>query len=108
MEVVGYGSIVIAAVLGLLSRHFFVLFLLFGYAFATLISIGAVLLEEMTYRRYSSWREVARLLVYCLLEHFPYRQMTMIWRLQGLWQYLRGDLTWREMKRVGVAAGAAK
>lgn len=27
--------------------------------------------------------------------------MTMIWRLQGLWQYLRGDLTWREMKRVG-------
>lgn len=30
--------------------------------------------------------------------------MTMIWRLQGLWQYLRGDLTWREMKRLGVSA----
>jgi cellulose synthase/poly-beta-1,6-N-acetylglucosamine synthase-like glycosyltransferase len=107
VEVVGYSSIIAAASLGLLSRQFFVLFLLFGYAFATLISIGAVLLEEMTYRRYSDWKEVGRLLVYCLLEHFPYRQMTMIWRLQGIWQYLRGDFTWREMKRVGVTAGQA-
>ena len=107
VEVLGYSSIIAAAMLGLLSRQFFVLFLLFGYAFATLISIGAVLLEEMTYRRYSDWREVARLLLYCLLEHFPYRQMTMIWRLQGVWQYLRGDLHWREMRRVGVGAGQA-
>ncbi len=73
VEVVGYSSIIAAAVLGLRSRQFFVLFLVFGYAFATLISIGAVLLEEMTYRRYNDWRELARLLVYCLLEHFPYR-----------------------------------
>src|SRR5437588_633803 len=73
---------------------------------AMLISIGSVLLEEMTYRRYSDWREVARLLLYAMVEHFPYRQLTMIWRLQGLWQYLRGDLKWREMKRVGTGAGA--
>ncbi len=58
----------------------------------------------MTYRRYDDWREVARLLFFCFLEHFPYRQMTMIWRLPGLWQYLRGDLKWREMKRTGFAA----
>jgi hypothetical protein len=71
--------------------------------FATLISIGSVLLEEMTYRRYSDWREVARLLLYGLFEHFPDRQMTLIWRLQGLYQYLHGDLVWREMKRMGVS-----
>jgi hypothetical protein len=56
--------------LGALSQHFFIQFLLFGYAFATLISVGAVLLEEMNYRRYSSWRDVAWLLIYCLFEHF--------------------------------------
>jgi hypothetical protein len=27
----------------------------------------------------------------------------MIWRLQGIWQYLRGDLKWREMKRTGLS-----
>lgn len=99
VEVVGYSSIILASALGLLGRQFFLLFLIFGYAFATLISIGSVLLEEMTYRRYRDWREVGRLLLFCLFEHFPYRQLTMIWRLQGIWQYLRGDMAWRELKR---------
>lgn len=103
LELLGYSTIILAAALGMLSRQFFLLFLLFGYAFATLISIGAVLLEEMTYRRYNKAREVTRLLLYCLFEHFPYRQITMIWRLQGLWQYFRGDLQWREMKRTGIS-----
>jgi len=104
VELIGYSTIILAFILGMLGRQFFILFLIFGYAFATLISIGSVLLEEMTYRRYGDWREVARLLLYCLLEHFPYRQMTLIWRLQGIWQYLRGDLRWREMRRTGITA----
>jgi len=103
IEVVGYSTIILALISGVLSKAFFLEFLLFGYAFATLISIGSVLLEEMTFRRYSDWREVARLLIYCFFEHFPYRQLTMVWRLQGIWQYLRGDLQWRSMKRVGIS-----
>ncbi len=107
IELVGYTTIILAAVLGVLSKAFFLQFLLFGYVFATLISIGSVLLEEMTVRRYGDWDEVARLLVYCFLEHFPYRQMTMVWRLQGLWQYLRGDLKWGAIKRVGISTDPA-
>jgi cellulose synthase/poly-beta-1,6-N-acetylglucosamine synthase-like glycosyltransferase len=106
LELLGYATIILAAFLGALSQHFFILFLLFGYAFATLISVGAVLLEEMNYRRYSSWRDVAWLLIYCLFEHLPYRQMTMIWRLQGMWEYLRGDLTWHQVKRTGTSASS--
>jgi cellulose synthase/poly-beta-1,6-N-acetylglucosamine synthase-like glycosyltransferase len=48
IELLGIISIVVAAVLGVLSRAFFLQFLLFGYAFATVISIGAVLQEEIT------------------------------------------------------------
>ena len=103
LELTGYVSIAVAASLGLLGRHFLILFLIFGYAYATLISVGSVMLEEMNYRRYNRSREAARLLLYCLLEHFPYRQLTMIWRLQGMWQYLRGDLKWRPMNRAGFA-----
>ncbi len=106
LELLGYGTIILAAFLGALSQHFFIQFLLFGYAFATLISVGAVLLEEMNYRRYSSWRDVAWLLIYCLFEHFPYRQMTMFWRLRGIWEYLRGDLSWHQVKRTGTSASA--
>jgi cellulose synthase/poly-beta-1,6-N-acetylglucosamine synthase-like glycosyltransferase len=104
LELLGYGTIILALAVGALSRHFFIQFLLFGYAFATLISVGSVLLEEMNYRRYSSWREVAWLLIYCLFEHLPYRQMTMCWRLRGIWEYLRGDLSWHQVKRTGTSA----
>ncbi len=101
IEVVGYTTMFLAAVLGVLNREFFLQFLLFGYAFATLISIGAVLQEEITYRRYTDWRDVARMIAYCFLEHFPYRQLQMWWRLKGTWQYLRGDVKWDPLKRVG-------
>jgi len=69
---------------------------------ATIISIGSVLQEEITYKRYNDWQDVVRLVSYCFLEHFPYRQMHMVWRLQGLVQYLRGDNTWKPLKRKGL------
>lgn len=101
IELIGYSTIALAAILGVLSREFFIQFLLFGYAFATLISVGSVLQEELTYRRYGNWRDVARLLAYCFLEHFPYRQIHMWWRLKGTIQYLRGDVKWEPLRRVG-------
>jgi len=102
VEIVGIVTIVLAACLGVLSREFFLQFLIFGYAFATVISIGSVLQEEITYKRYNDWQDVVRLVSYCFLEHFPYRQLHMLWRLQGLWQYLRGDFVWRPLKRKGL------
>jgi cellulose synthase/poly-beta-1,6-N-acetylglucosamine synthase-like glycosyltransferase len=102
IEIGGIATIVLAACLGVLSREFFAQFLLFGYAFATMISIGSVLQEEITYKRYNDWQDVARLVSYCFLEHFPYRQLHMVWRLQGLWQYLRRDNVWRPLTRKGL------
>jgi cellulose synthase/poly-beta-1,6-N-acetylglucosamine synthase-like glycosyltransferase len=102
IELGGLVTIAFAAWLGILSRDFLLQFLLFGYAFATVISIGAVLQEELTYKRYDDWQDVARLVSYCFLEHFPYRQLHMLWRLQGLWQYFRGDMAWAPIKRTGL------
>ena len=101
IEVTGIATVVLAAFLGALSWSFFLQFVLFGYGFATVISIGSVLQEELTYKRYNDWQDVARLVSYCFLEHFPYRQLHVMWRLQGLWQYFRGDMAWRPLKRQG-------
>jgi cellulose synthase/poly-beta-1,6-N-acetylglucosamine synthase-like glycosyltransferase len=108
IEIVGIATIVLAAFLGVLSREFFLQFLIFGYAFATVISLGSVLQEEITYKRYNDWQDVARLVSYCFLEHFPYRQMHMIWRLQGLWEYFRGDFAWKPLKRKGLESAQAR
>ena len=104
IELGGMVTIVVAALMGDLNHNFFVQFMIFGYAFATVISIGAVLQEELTYKRYSDWQDVARLVTYCFLEHFPYRQLHMVWRLQGLWQYMRGDMAWKPLARKGLSA----
>ena len=101
VETAGIATIALAAGLGVLSSQFFLQFLLFGYAFATAISIGSVLQEELTYKRYNDWQDVARLIGYCFLEHFPYRQIQMFWRLQGMWEYLKGDVTWKPLRRQG-------
>lgn len=107
VELSGIITIILAAVTGVLSREFFLQFLIFGYAFATVISIGSVLLEELTYKRYNDWWDVTRLLSYCFLEHFPYRQLQMVWRLHGMWQYLRGDISWGVLKRRGMQSAVA-
>ncbi|HLW83390.1 MAG TPA: glycosyltransferase [Candidatus Acidoferrales bacterium] len=107
IEVAGIATIVLSAFLGALSRTFFVQFMVYGYCFAAMISVGAVLQEEITYRRYNDWRDVAKLICFCFLEQFPYRQMYLWWRLQGTWQYLRGDNEWKQIQRVGLEAPPA-
>lgn len=104
VETGGILSIILAACLGVLSRTFFIQFLLFGFAFATVISIGSVLQEEVTYRRYENWNDVARLVTYCFVEHFPYRQLNMLWRLRGLWDYFAGNHAWNQPIRKGLAS----
>jgi cellulose synthase/poly-beta-1,6-N-acetylglucosamine synthase-like glycosyltransferase len=99
VEITGFATVLLAALFGALSRTLSLEFLLFGYGFATVISLGSVLQEELTYKRYNDWQDVARLVSYCFLEHFPYRQLHLIWRLQGLIQYFRGDMAWRPLKR---------
>jgi cellulose synthase/poly-beta-1,6-N-acetylglucosamine synthase-like glycosyltransferase len=106
LELAGLATIALAAMLHELSHTFFIEFLIYGYLFAAMISVGAVLQEEVTYRRYNDWRDVARLVLFCFLEQVPYRQMHLFWRLQGMWQYARGDITWKELERVGLEAAA--
>src|SRR2546429_2071125 len=68
VEIVGIVTIVLAACLGVLSREFFLQFLIFGYAFATVISIGSVLQGEGTYKRYNDSPDVIPLVTYSLLD----------------------------------------
>jgi cellulose synthase/poly-beta-1,6-N-acetylglucosamine synthase-like glycosyltransferase len=105
-ELIGWVSLIVAGGLGMLSREFFLQFLLFGYVFSILISLGSVLIEEMTYRRYNDWRDLGRLICFCFLEHFPYRQMHTWWRLRGLWEYLAGNTVWIPNERVGFGEAA--
>jgi len=47
---------------------------------------------------------VGHLIQHSLIESFGYRQITVVWRLKGIWDYLRGVKSWGAMQRAGFAA----
>src|SRR5258708_5049520 len=69
IELGGIVTILLAAWLGVLSRGFFLQFLIFGYAFATVISIGSVLQGGITHKLYSLWLGAWRLAMHRFYEH---------------------------------------
>jgi cellulose synthase/poly-beta-1,6-N-acetylglucosamine synthase-like glycosyltransferase len=103
VEVFGWATMLVAAALGALSASFFAEFMLFGYLFGTLISIGSIVIEEMTYHRYNNPRDLLRLIGVCFLEHIPYRPLNCLWRIQGMWEFATGKNAWQMIDRVGLA-----
>jgi cellulose synthase/poly-beta-1,6-N-acetylglucosamine synthase-like glycosyltransferase len=67
IELTGYICIILAFILGNTDMRFAVEVLLLGYGFSALVSIGSIGLEEMTYRRYQTFKEVLTLIGYRLL-----------------------------------------
>ena len=62
----------------------------------------APLLEELTFQRYRRLRDRAVLIGWAMLENLGYRQLTVFWRLRGLWKYFRGNKSWGAMERRGL------
>jgi hypothetical protein len=46
-------------------------------------------------------KDVAILLLYGFLENFGYRQMTLWWRIRGIWDFLFSDKGWEKFERKG-------
>ncbi|MFQ5817676.1 MAG: glycosyltransferase [Terriglobia bacterium] len=101
MEIAGFIAVPVAWKLGWLSGHDVILYLILAFFLGLMFSLWAVLTEEFTYRRYTSWWELARLMGYALVEHFGYHQLVLTWRLQGLYDYLRGRREWGAQERLG-------
>lgn len=62
--------------------------------FGTVLSVGAVLLEELSYRRYESWREVSILILYACVENFSFRIATTFFRVIGIFDYFKKIGKW--------------
>jgi hypothetical protein len=84
-----------------LSSEMFGLFLLVGIFYGALISVSALMIEEIYFSKYGKIRQFLILFAVTLVESFGYRQLTSFWRLKGLYSYLKGDKSWGELKRAG-------
>ncbi len=114
IEVMGYLVTIAGLALGVVDLPFALLFVLVAWGYGMLLSLWAVVLEEVSFRRYRRIGDLARLLAYAMLENFGYRQRTVWWRLKAFFTVWKHRQVWGEMTRKGFesagkqVAGQAK
>jgi cellulose synthase/poly-beta-1,6-N-acetylglucosamine synthase-like glycosyltransferase len=101
VEAAGMIGLVAATALGILNTDFAILFFLAAWGFGVALTLFTLLIEQLTFRRYERLSDKAMLVVWTLAEAFGYRQMTVFWRLRGLWKFMRGQTEWGVQVRTG-------
>ena len=101
VELLGYIITVVGLAFGLVNVSFALLFILVAWGYGMLLSIWAVVLEEVSFRRYRRFIDLFRLLLFASLENFGYRQMTVWWRLKAFANVAKGVHVWGDMTRKG-------
>jgi cellulose synthase/poly-beta-1,6-N-acetylglucosamine synthase-like glycosyltransferase len=104
IEALGVLGLAVGLSLGLVDLQFAILFLLVVYGWGLLFSIGALLLDELTTRRYESLADRVLLVCWALIEPLGYRQLTVVWQLRGMVRAARGRSDWGDMSRRGFLA----
>ncbi|HZI96468.1 MAG TPA: glycosyltransferase [Actinomycetales bacterium] len=102
MELAGIVLVPLGLVVGAVNTEFAVKFVLVAYAYALLITLAALAVEEFSFHRYARWRDLGTAVWASVLENVGYRQMTAWWRVQGLWSALtKRKQVWGVMTRQG-------
>lgn len=119
IEVLGYACVLFLLLMEwlldyqLINYDYLWAFLLASLGYGILVNVLAVLVGAWRFRYgladrlqrhllpFSQRREVLILLAYAVLENFGYRQLTLYWRLRGLWDAWRGKTGWEKFGRVG-------
>lgn len=101
VEVLGYVVTIFGLSAGMVDGSFALLFILVAWGYGMLLSIWAVVLEEVSFRRYRRFGDLLLLLLYASLENFGYRQRTVWWRLKAFVSVWKHKHVWGEMVRKG-------
>lgn len=102
VEFLGYCMVPLALLFGMVPPYLFLLFVLLSVAYGSFLSVGSVLLEELTYRRYPSYRDLLTLLWYAVMENIGYRQLVLWYRFQGLVRFIHGFNEWEKVTHAGL------
>ena len=90
VEVTGFLFIITCGFMGWLSWPEAAIFLALAIGLGVLLSTTAIMLEELSFHLYPRFRQLLTLYFIAVVENFGFRQLTAIWRLQGLIRWLLG------------------
>jgi len=104
VEGLGYVSFLVTLLAGRASTLYVIGFLGVAIVLGIVLSISAVCLEEVTFRRYPRKSDLVLLFIIGVLENFGYRQLNTLWRVRGTLSGILGKRGWGVMTRKGFGA----
>jgi hypothetical protein len=107
VEAMGTILVPFSFLIGAMPLALFILIMTLAMGYGTLLSLGSVLLEETTLRRYPGLRHLVILIAFAVLENFGYRQIVTFFRAQGVLRYLTGLRKWETVVHKGVGGTVA-
>ncbi|MDZ7778500.1 MAG: glycosyltransferase [Gemmatimonadota bacterium] len=108
VEVMGYVVFLLTVLAGWASPAYVSAFLMVTIVLGIALSVAALALEELAFRRYPRPTDLLRLFVLAVTENVGYRQITAFWRLRGLVRFLRKTKGWGVMPRAGFGGGKTR
>jgi hypothetical protein len=106
IEAAGYLAVPVGLALGYINAGAAALFFVLAVGSGVCLSLSALLLEDIAFRKLAAWRDFGRLVLFCVTENLGYRQLMTYYRVRGFCSYLRGDHGWGHIDRAGFAADA--
>jgi cellulose synthase/poly-beta-1,6-N-acetylglucosamine synthase-like glycosyltransferase len=98
VDLAGLLLVPVSCYLGAVTPHFLLAWMALSFTYGVFLSASSLLLE-MTVTRTTRPRDLALLTMSAVLENFGYRQLNSLWRIEGIWQFLRRQQGWGAMQR---------
>ncbi len=83
VEGFGYCYIIFAAIAGILNTDFIVFFILLAWGFALALTLFSLLMDMLSFRKTRSFKDTLKILGISLIENIGYRQLNVLWRIEG-------------------------
>ena len=81
-------------------------FFLVAVLYGTILSVGALLLEENTFKKYPDIKQLLQLFFYSFVDNFGYRQLNTVFKVEAMFGFKKNKHRWGELKRKGFSQGA--
>jgi len=107
IEVVGLIVTIVGLATGIIDIETAGLFFVLAYGFGLALSAVSVGFEDRLDTGHASAQLGGKKYRWQILDQIGYRQLTVAWRIWGMWAWLRGSKEWGTQSRVGFSPASA-
>jgi len=103
IEFIGLITLIFLIITNQLNWNMATIIFLYSYSFAIMISVLVIMLDQIVFSYYDSYKDIIKLIIVALLEPFIYHPLIVFYGMRGYITFLRSkELSWGTMTRAGL------